>query len=224
MTQLIKTSLRLQHIEQMVKKHYAHIWDCCCDHGLLGFNLLNRQSADIVHFADIVPQLLIDIQTRLHNHWHGDPNRWQVHCCDVAQLPVLSATKKEQHLVIIAGVGGELMIELIKGLQVSFAEVNVEYILCPVHHNYKVRSYLREQKFALIDESLVIENKRSYEILHVSAKGDYALSLVGSKMWDFSNSDHIHYLQQTIRHYQRIAQNPAVDVTNIIGQYQQLLD
>ena len=221
--QPIKTSLRLQHIEQMVIKQYEHIWDCCCDHGLLGFNLLNKHCADIVHFVDIVPQLLIDIEIRLSKHWQGDPDSWQVHCCDVAQLPLLPSSKNDQHLVIIAGVGGELMIELLKGLQVSFKGGNVEYILCPVHHNYKVRAYLSAQQFALIDESLIIENKRGYEILHVSTKGDNALSLVGSLMWDLNNREHLNYLQQTIKHYQRIAQNPAIDITNIIEQYQQLL-
>ena len=222
----VKMGRRLQQIEQMISKQYTHIWDCCCDHGLLGFSLLNAQAAQTIHFVDVVPELLKQIEQILQKHWQGREQSWQVHCIDAGKLPFKAFSSNPQtdkHLVIIAGVGGDLMIELLQSQQRLSVDYHVEYILCPVHHNYKVRQFLIANHFALLDEALVFENKRGYEVLHVSLDAVRPLSLVGSIMWDFNNPLHIDYLQKTNAHYQRIAKNPSIDVTSIINQYQQLV-
>jgi len=49
----------------MVTGNYQHIWDTCCDHGMLGEALLVEQIANkvntrlIVHFVDIVPSIIV---------------------------------------------------------------------------------------------------------------------------------------------------------------------
>ncbi|MDX2422429.1 MAG: SAM-dependent methyltransferase, partial [Amphritea sp.] len=48
----MKLSKRLTQIEQLVAPGYTHIWDCCCDHGLLGAALLARHSDAQIHFVD----------------------------------------------------------------------------------------------------------------------------------------------------------------------------
>ncbi|MCW8995458.1 MAG: tRNA (adenine(22)-N(1))-methyltransferase TrmK [Psychromonas sp.] len=216
---------RLQQIEAMIARQYTHIWDCCCDHGQLGFSLLNAQAAQTVHFVDIVPKLLEQIEQTLRKYWQGDNKSWQVHCTDAGKLPIKQFSGEPQtdkHLLIIAGIGGDLVIELLQSLLSVTAGYHVEYILCPVHHNYKVRQFLIKNHFMLINEALVFENKRGYEILHVSLEARQPLSPVGSVMWDFSDPLHLDYLHKTIRHYQRIAKNPDMDVTAIINQYQRL--
>lgn len=225
MIKVLKTGLRLQQIQQMLTRRYDHIWDCCCDHGLLGFNLLDAKMAEHVHFVDIVPELLSEIRQTLEKHWQGPQNAWHVHCIDVAQLPIKDfslADQGDRHLIIIAGIGGELVIELLRSLLTLCSDYHLEFILCPVHHNYKVRQFLIAHNFALIDERLVFENKRGYEILHVSREIGSLLSPVGEQMWDLNDFEHARYLQKTIEHYQRIAKNPHQDVTNIINHYQQL--
>jgi len=222
---VLKTGLRLQQIQKMLSKRYDHIWDCCCDHGLLGFNLLNTQMAQHVHFVDIVPELLAEIRHTLEKHWQGPQHAWHVHCIDVAQLPIKDFSIAEQadsHLIIIAGIGGELLIELLHALLPLCADYHLEFILCPVHHNYKLRQFLIAHDFGLIDERLVFENKRGYEILHVSHDITRPLSRVGGKMWDLSDLQHARHLQKTLGHYQRIATNPHSDVSDIINHYQQL--
>ncbi|WP_037027271.1 tRNA (adenine(22)-N(1))-methyltransferase [Psychromonas aquimarina] len=224
----MKLSLRLQQIDSMVSREYDHIWDCCCDHGFLGLNLLKRQAAQTVHFVDIVPDLLKQIEAKLNSEFARklQLNAWHVHCMDAADLPVELYSKdvlKDKHLVIIAGVGGELLIELIQSLIKRFAAYQVEFLLCPVHHNYKVRQFLIEQKLGLINESLICENNRYYEVLHVAAGAPQSVSNVGSIMWDFNNKKHINYLDKTIKHYQRIAKSPAHSNTAaVIEQYQSL--
>ncbi len=222
----VKMGRRLRQIEKMISRPYTHIWDCCCDHGLLGLSLLDAQLAQRVHFVDIVPELLQQIERTLDTHWQGDRQSWQVHCIDAGKLPLKQFSvnpKIDKHLLIIAGIGGDLMIELLQSQRAFSADYQVEYILCPVHHNYKVRQFLIAQQFALIDEALVFENKRGYEVLHVSLDGQRRLSAAGSIMWDFTNPLHLDYLQKTIAHYQRMAKNPSMEVAGIINDYQQLL-
>ncbi|ABM03588.1 S-adenosylmethionine-dependent methyltransferase [Psychromonas ingrahamii 37] len=223
----IKMSRRLQQIDAMISQSYQHIWDCCCDHGFLGLSLLKRQAADTVHFVDIVPALLRQLESDLKIHYGQVQNRsrWNVHCSDVINLPLTSVSENpesDKHLIIIAGVGGELSIELMTAILSQFSNYPLEFILCPVHHNYKVREFLISRQLGLIAESLIIENKRGYEILHVALNVTEPITRVGSKMWDFSQKEHIDYLQKSIKHYQRIAKNPQQDVQAIITQYQSL--
>nr|MCH1922324.1 SAM-dependent methyltransferase [Shewanella ferrihydritica] len=41
---------------------------------------------------------------------------WQVHCQDVAALPLDLYGKEAKHLIIIAGVGGELLVQLVDAI------------------------------------------------------------------------------------------------------------
>jgi tRNA (adenine22-N1)-methyltransferase len=226
----VKLGKRLTRIEAMVGRDYDHIWDCCCDHGLLGFQLLKNGKAKHVHFVDIVQPLLEEIESKLSRYYRGD-NNWFVHCLDVGALP-LARYQDEKHLVIIAGVGGQLLIELLTSMLPRLMSLHVEFILSPVHHNYQLRQFLVQQKGVLIEELIIEENKRFYELIHCQFTSDEHLhnnindspiSLVGDKMWDFSEADHQTYLQQTIKHYQRIAKNPELDMREIIKAYQDLI-
>ena len=223
-----KISQRLQQINNMVTDHYQHIWDCCCDHGYLGLTLLERQAAQTIHFVDIEADILNQLHDVLLKRYPLQEQRgcWQVHCADVSALPIAKVCNNPQtdnHLIIIAGVGGELTIDLMTEISNKFTQFNLEFLLCPVHHNFKVREYLRKNKFGLIDEKLVIENKRGYEILHVAQHAVQEITTVGCAMWDFSLTTHVTYLHKTILHYQRLQKNPQQDVQHIIKQYQKLL-
>jgi len=216
----VKLGKRLSHIEAMVGQGYDHIWDCCCDHGLLGLLLLEKSKAAHIHFVDIVPNLLVEIEQKLNKYYQGKDN-WFVHCLDVAELPI-TEYKQAKHLVIIAGVGGELLIELLTKLLPLTATLNIEFILSPVHHNYQLRSFLIKQNCALLDEKLIEENNRFYELLFISTRHGRPISPVGDRMWDLDNIKHQDYLHKTISHYQRIAKNPNIDVSEIIKSYQNL--
>jgi tRNA (adenine22-N1)-methyltransferase len=235
----VKTSQRLQKIDKMITQRYDHIWDCCCDHGLLGYRLLRREATRTVHFVDVVEPLIIEVRTKLQRFFtQGFPEHsWEVHCTDVAALQVSSAalashhrsneglnesTYKSTHLMVIAGVGGDLLIELVRGLLNANPEQNLEFLLCPVYHNYKVREALVEMGFGLLNESLMRENNHFYEIMHVSTKASEPISLAGSVMWDFSREDDREYLARTINHYQRMSKNAGRDVQRIIDAYKAL--
>ena len=208
---VMKLSSRLDTIKNKVTKQYDHIWDCCCDHGQLGIALLASQLKSVIHFVDVVDvvdDLMVELECQLQKHALNVRSQWQVHCMDVAQLPLV---KDKKNLIIIAGVGGDLLIDLVRSIQFSNQGIELEFILCPVLHNYRVRSELIEKGFGLISETLIKENKRFYEVLHVSNQVTKSLTAIGSEMWDLPDSDHQEYLDKTIAHYQRMEANPKCE-------------
>lgn len=237
-----KISKRLQKIDSMVNSPYQSIWDCCCDHGLLGLTLLKRKAANKIHFVDIVPSLTTHLEKLLQQHFNSSDyaQHWQVHCIDVAELPLKAQGKQ---LVIIAGVGGELLVKFIETIINQFQQKlpisstsELEFILCPVHHNYQVRQALISYNFTLIDESIVTENNRFYEVIHVKKQfpakpglkeTDNKISPIGDKMWDFTTKTHQQYLSKIIDHYQRMLfaakSNDHVSINTIIKQYSSLI-
>lgn len=196
----------------MVAPEYKHIWDCCCDHGLLGFSLLSSQANSTVHFVDIVPKLMANLENKLKRFCLNLP--WNAHCIDVATLPL--AQYQGKHLVIISGVGGDLMIQFIDAIYQQNKNLNIDFLLCPVHHQFSLRQKLIALNFSLKDEVLIEENQRYYEILLVSSSGEKLsnesskISPVGDKIWQSTSQAQTKtiekYLQKTLGHYQRIQQ------------------
>ncbi|OZS43004.1 SAM-dependent methyltransferase [Photobacterium sanguinicancri] len=219
----LKLSKRLRKIEQMVTSDYSHIWDCCCDHGFLGAALLSRQAAKNIHFVDIVPELMSELESKLQRFYSNSESHWYTHCLDVAALPLLQHEGKQ--LIIIAGVGGDLMIQFIEAIHQRHPKLCVDFLLCPVHHQFALRQKLNELNFSLQDEVLVEDNQRFYEAILVSSAPDEnaPITLVGDKIWQ-SNSDkqtdiNKKYLTKTLDHYQRIQQGNTSDVSHIIDAY-----
>ena len=217
----MKISHRLQKIDRFIVNHYQHIWDCCCDHGLLGINLLKRYAAKKIHFVDIVEKLIRDLDKQLKQDFSDNTSkdRWKTYCLDAAEIPIQT---RESNLIIISGVGGDLLIDLVQSIRSAHKNQKLDFLLCPVYHNYKVRQALTKMGFGLINESLVKENKQFYEIIHISTQSKIPISLVGSLMWDFSRLSHKEYLKQTIAHYQRKLKSSTTNANKIVLDYKKL--
>jgi tRNA (adenine22-N1)-methyltransferase len=227
----LKLSKRLKQIEQMVTAEYDHIWDCCCDHGFLGAALLSRGLGADIHFVDIVPELMAQLENKLEKFYpHStDKTRWKTHCIDVAKLPLMQYEGK--HLVIIAGVGGDLMMEFINGIYAQYQDVDIDFLLCPVHHQFALRQRLIELDFGLKNEVLIEENKRFYEVIYVSSKrrDNKEISPVGDSLWQAASDEQYdseyqkriakQYLNKTLSHYQRIQLGNSHKVQHIIDAY-----
>lgn len=217
----MKLSNRLQQIEKMVTSQYNHIWDCCCDHGLLGCALLSWLDATNIHFIDIVPELMTELENKLHRFYAS--STWEIHCLDVSKLPLAQYGGK--HLIIIAGIGGDLMIEFIENIYKKHKSVNIDFLLCPVHHQFSLRQKLIKLDFGLKHEVLVEDNQRFYEIILVSSTSEEhsKISPVGDKIWQSESKKQTEildkYLSKTINHYQRIQQGKTNDVQHIIDAY-----
>jgi len=207
----MKLNKRLLSLSEMVHEPYDLVWDCCCDHGLLGFKILASGLIKQVNFVDVVPDITDKLTAKLQQHGHHLPADagWQVLCQDVSeinleksaqQLPIVS-----KQLVIISGVGGDLMIDIMKRIVTSYDDLNVDFLLCPVQHSYKLRKVLKDLQFKSKAERLVLENKRGYELLLISQTEGQPISLVGSYEFWQSNPDANIYLENLITHYQRSA-------------------
>jgi Predicted SAM-dependent methyltransferase len=192
----------------MVTLQYDHIWDCCCDHGLLGSALLSRPEATTIHFIDIVPQLMAELESKLHRFYPSAT--WETHCLDVAKLPLTQYEGK--HLIIIAGIGGDLMIEFIEAIYKKHQHLAIDFLLCPVHHQFSLRQKLIALDFSLKHEVLIEENQRFYEIVLVSTTSNEnkKINPVGDEIWQSQSSQKSDitdkYLTKTLNHYQRIQQ------------------
>jgi len=112
------------------------------------------------------------------------------------------------------------MIELVNTLCQLHPNRQIDFILCPVHHQYELRHQLIELDCRLIDEKLIEENRRFYEIIYVrrdspssriesdSDSSTTNIRAVGDKLWQ-CNNDHerniaIRYLHKVLTHYQKI--------------------
>ncbi|RTE67626.1 SAM-dependent methyltransferase [Amphritea opalescens] len=223
----MKLSKRLTQIERMVTPGYSHIWDCCCDHGHLGAALLSHSGAQI-HFVDIVPALITELENRLQQHYPDLADNWTTHCLDVAALPLEQHSSRQ--LIIIAGVGGDLIKQFVSAIQQTHAGLSLDFLLCPVHHQFALRQTLIELNFSLKDEALIEENHRFYEIILVSADSNAGrpISPVGDRLWQAHSEEQQgiiqRYLQTTLNHYQRMQQGSTVDVSHIIEAYRSVID
>jgi len=222
----LRLGKRLRQIESMVTEHYDHIWDCCCDHGLLGAALLARQAAPHIHFVDIVPALMNEVEEKLSRFFPADSNsasQWQVHCIDVSALPIKQAGGK--HLVIIAGVGGNLMAKLVQTIHQQHPSAEIDFLLCPVHDQFTLRQQLIQLDFSLITETLMVEKQRFYEVLLVSNRKHTASTInpVGNLIWLANTPEQSKvaagYLSKTLAHYKRMQLKAGSEVQHIIEAY-----
>lgn len=210
----------------MVTADYTHIWDCCCDHGFLGASLLSRQAAQNIHFVDIVPELITNVENKLQQFCHNSASNWQTHCIDVAKLPLNQY--QGTHLVIIAGIGSDLMIQFIHSIYHQHPKANIEFLLCPVNQQFALRKKLIDLNFSLKQEALVEENRRYYEVLLLSSKSDKncPVSATGQHIWQADTAKQARivkqYLEKTLNHYQRIQQGGSKNVEDIISAYSRI--
>lgn len=227
-TPKIKLGKRLQQIESMIGADYDHIWDCCCDHGLLGAALLAGQTSACVHFVDRVAELIEQVEIKLLKHYpyratKGTEQRWQVHCRDASSLPLDNF--KGRHLIIIAGVGGDLVTQLVSTIHQQHPAKHIDFLLCPVHHQFTLREQLIALNFSLLNETLIIENQRYYEILLVSNNPNASNRIhpAGSLIWQANSPEQAEinadYLRKTLAHYRRMQLNQGAEVKTIIDTY-----
>ena len=213
----MKISKRLQAIDSLVTKNYQHIWDCCCDHGQLGMTLLKRGAAEQQHFVDRVPSIMAQLRRTLEQQLPVQ-QQWRVHTLDVFELPLDEVAIEQSQLIIIAGVGGEQTLCMVEHLLAKFPGHNLEFLLCPLRHQYKLRAALQKLPLALHNEILIKENKWYYEIIHLRKSHDDCtesgspIQARGSLMWHNATALQHNYLLQTIGHYQRMLKNTKVSI------------
>lgn len=200
---------RLQSIFDLVEaaqlqssSRYDCIWDCCCDHGYLGIKIVEADFCDKLIFVDQVPHIIQWLASKLETL---PKERFKLIAGDAADLVF---DLKQRHLVILAGVGGSTVMTIMEAILKSYAGHSIDFLLCPTNSVFEVREYLIKERVTLLDEWIVSEKRRQYEVMHVRAATEVEdglkVSSVGN-MWDVSDQEHRVYLKKIIDHYQRAA-------------------
>ena len=199
----MKLRARLTALCQSISiNEFQHIWDCCCDHGYLGQQLMTDHPNSQIHFVDVVPHLIAEVEDRLNASTNSLANNWAAHCMDAATIRL---DDKQTHLVIIAGVGGDLLIEMVQDIVSNHSATanRIDFLLCPVRQLHKVREGLNTLELGLISEQIVKDNHLFYEVIQVSNQSASPVSLIGCEMWNLSEHEHIEYRDTMICHYEK---------------------
>lgn len=210
-----RLSLRLKHLYQWVLDagDYEEIWDLCCDHGRLGLHLHHALSEkpSKIHLIDCVPRI-IDILKMRYSALFG--SHLIVDCMDAGDIYLPNSSRQ---LIILAGIGGETMIDILKKLIPKIQSHNktaagstVELMLSPNSDTFELRRFLRAYPFVLVKEEFVTDKGQHHEHLHFSyheVGGTVSkTSFVGERLWDPFDQEKKRYVNKLIKHYRNCAQ------------------
>lgn len=205
---------RLEHLYHWVTSagHFSDIWDLCCDHGRLGLHLHQKYSArqDLprskIHLVDSVPAIIEKLK-RTYACIIDD--NLIIECRDARSIEWRTDAT---HLMILAGVGGGTMIDIIKGIISKsspgggpFMCARMEFVLSPNRNAFELRRFLCEHNFELIKEEFVTERDWHHEHMHLrfrdSIHFDNRISETGESLWDTVTEEKLNYLRMQIQHY-----------------------
>ena len=156
-------------------------------------SLIGTKSFDKIILVDVVKSItdkLIELVTDIPE----DEINVLLEDCSIIKID-----NKLSKTVTIAGIGGKLSIRIVENLRLQLAENDI--IILSAHNNLEeVRCYLVESGLLLIEERLVTENSKFYEVLVLSNSKGYTVPKVGY----FKDSDLIikkDYFKKCIKYF-----------------------
>ena len=153
----MKLTDRLLKIASLVTKG-KKIADIGTDHGYIPVHLLNEGNIDFAVLADVNKGPLENARKEVrHNNL--------IDKVDLRLGSGIEVLKKgEVDEVIIAGMGGILISELLEA-NIEVAQSTEKFILQPMQAQKELRKYLLNNGYEILDEVLVREDFRIYEII-----------------------------------------------------------
>lgn len=153
----MKLTDRLLKIASLVTKG-KKIADIGTDHGYIPVHLLNEGHIDFAILADVNKGPLENARKEVrHNNL--------IDKVDLRLGSGIEVLKKgEVDEVIIAGMGGILISELLEA-NIEVAQSTEKFILQPMQAQKELRKYLLNNGYEILDEVLVREDFRIYEII-----------------------------------------------------------
>ena len=134
------------------------------------------------------------------------PEKIHSHVCSAADIALDSDAC---HIIVLAGIGGLTLLDIISTLyqnyQLKTEAKPIFLALCPNHHSYALRQFLRQHNFALVSEQYVYENGQSHEVIVVKSPGQLkpTISSVGG-FWQADNPQQMQYLNKLLQHYRNL--------------------
>ena len=153
----IKLSKRMKLIADMVTPGKC-VADIGCDHGYVSIYLVEQKKSEHVIAMDVAKGPLEIAKKNIMSS--GLSGKIDVRLSD--GFDALEAGESDE--VIIAGMGGNLIIDILKrGLHKMSA--GYELVLSPQSDVPLVRSFLREKGFVIKDEEMLVEDGKYYNII-----------------------------------------------------------
>lgn len=159
----MKLSARLEKIVGLVDKG-VRLADIGTDHAYIPIELLKSGKIDFAILSDINKGPLENARKEIRRQGLADKTDLRLG----SGLEVLENGEVDQ--VIIAGMGGILIADLIEK-KLGLCKSLDKMILQPMQAQEDLRSYLDKRGFSIIDEYLVREDFRIYEIMEVRYGG-----------------------------------------------------
>lgn len=151
-------SKRLQAVANLLSSNDV-IADVGCDHGYLSIYLIEKKICNHVIAMDVNegPLLCAKKNIQLCNA----EDKIELFCSDG-----LSALTKNIQSMVIAGMGGNLMIKILEDSMDKVINLN-EFVLQPQSDIPKVRKFLANNGFVIIKEDMVLEDHKFYMMFKV---------------------------------------------------------
>ena len=158
----MKLSRRLETIASFVPEG-SRIADIGTDHGYIPIHLVQEGKAKHAIAMDVREGPLL--RARAHIQEAGLQNYVEVRLSD----GLLKLEQNEADCVVIAGMGGELMIHILEEGRDLWESISC-WVLSPHSELDKVRRFLEEEAFFIWRETMIKEEGKYYSVMGVSRK------------------------------------------------------
>lgn len=159
----MRLSKRLELVASFVKEG-SILADLGTDHGYIPIALIERGVAGGAVAMDVRAGPLL--RAGKHIRMHELEDRIETRLSDGAML----LKPGEADTVVIAGMGGELVIHILEGGRHLWDSVD-QWVLSPQSELWKVRRFLKEQGFMISREAMVEEDGKYYTVME-AARGE----------------------------------------------------
>jgi len=192
-------------IQQALKYDYDLVWDLCCDHGQIGLGILKENPYQEIQFVDRVKDITDKLNNRIIDSYITIPKNISVVNKDIR---ILDINNIQNNLFILAGIGGYLTIEMLSHILES--NISSHALICAHQNIIELRKYLSDNHFNLIEEKLICENEKFYELILIEpliTKPTKKVSPEGSILWSHFTSNHQKYLNQQITYLSTVLEH-----------------
>lgn len=154
---MVKLSERLKAVADLITPGQS-VADVGCDHGYLSIYLVQNNIVKSIIASDVRTGPLSKAKENIELYEVSD--RIDIRLSDGLQM----INKGEVQAVVMAGMGGNLMMEILERGADVISEVD-ELILQPQSEIRGLRHYLKENGFVIISESMVYEDDKYYPMM-----------------------------------------------------------
>jgi tRNA (adenine22-N1)-methyltransferase len=156
----MRLSTRLEFIYQtLIPGH--DVWDICCDHGRIGLKALGDGRFSTIYFVDQVPHIIERLQNKLNNLAKFQE---KLVMARFHALPAQEISEKMKGNIVIAGIGGLTIVEILEKRTRKYGIEPRRLILAPQDHWQDLQDHLIENGLGHFQMTELLERNRTRRI------------------------------------------------------------